>query len=304
MRKLLPALIAPLLLSATVASVTTVICIGVEVAAAQPPTPPAPLADVLVLGVFHFKDAGLDGYKPQYDVDIMSVSRQSEIREIVRCLSDYHPTKIAVEAHADRAEKLKSEYDSYLADKFDLPANEIYQLGFRLARGNGHDRVYPVDAKARWYQPFVNPWEYAVEHGQDTLLDSVEAPWEEFYESLYEYEDRQKAQQSLIETFLQINVPDRLAVGHGHYLIGTFKAGFGDEYPGADAKTGWYNRNLRIFANLTRLTEGPGERLLLIIGAGHVPIIRHAIEASPQYRLVELDQFLGQNCADGEGSGN
>ena len=46
------------------------------------------------------------------------------------------------------------------------------------------------------------------------------------------------------------------------------KAGEGGQYPGVDSKTAWYNRNLRIFANLQRLTEQPGERILLVIGAG------------------------------------
>ena len=59
-----------------------------------------------------------------------------------------------------------------------------------------------------------------------------------------------------------------------------------------DMQTAWYNRNLRIFQNLQRITEGPGERILLVIGAGHVPIIRHAVISSPEYELVEVDQLI------------
>ena len=43
-------------------------------------------------------------------------------------------------------------------------------------------------------------------------------------------------------------------------------------YPGPDHVTAWYNRNLRIFANLQRLAAAPDERILLVIGAGHVRI--------------------------------
>jgi pheromone shutdown protein TraB len=67
----------------------------------------------------------------------------------------------------------------------------------------------------------------------------------------------------------------------------------GDEYPGVDAKTAWYNRNLRIFANLQRITDRTDERILVIIGAGHVPILRHTVQASPEYALVEVADVLG-----------
>ena len=60
-----------------------------------------------------------------------------------------------------------------------------------------------------------------------------------------------------------------------------------------DVITAWYNRNLRIFANLQRITEPPGERLLVVYGAGHIPILRHCVEASPEYDLVEVADYLG-----------
>ena len=79
---------------------------------------------------------------------------------------------------------------------------------------------------------------------------------------------------------------------HGHYLVGTFKLGRGDDYFGADLKTAWYNRNLRIFHNIQHATSGPGDRILIVIGSGHVPILRHAAQASPEYELVEVCDVL------------
>jgi hypothetical protein len=62
--------------------------------------------------------------------------------------------------------------------------------------------------------------------------------------------------------------------------------------------TAWYNRNLRIFRNLQRITDGPDERLLLLIGGGHVPILRHCAQASPEYELVEVTEYLGAGSSD------
>jgi hypothetical protein len=36
----------------------------------------------------------------------------------------------------------------------------------------------------------------------------------------------------------------------------------------------------------------PDERILLIIGSGHVPILRHCVLASPEYALAEVHEYL------------
>ncbi len=263
-----------------------------------PPERPAAAAKVLLLGTFHFKDAGLDDFKPLHEVDIFSEQRQAEIEQVVRCLDAYRPTVVGVEATAESRERLDSRYAAYRAGSFELPANEIYQLGFRVAAAQDLEAVEPIDAKGRWYEPYIDPEEWAVEHGQAEALIASETPWEEFYEATYSYEDARKMRQTLREFFVETNQEANLLESHGHYLLGSFKAGLGDEYPGADGKTAWYNRNLRIFANILRTIESPDERVLVVIGAGHVPIIRHAIQASPQVELVEVEQYLGAACGE------
>ena len=54
-----------------------------------------PRAKLLILGTFHFEDAGLDDYKPQHSLDVLSEGRQEEIEEIVStsgCYSGSVPT--------------------------------------------------------------------------------------------------------------------------------------------------------------------------------------------------------------------
>ena len=84
---------------------------------------------------------------------------------------------------------------------------------------------------------------------------------------------------------------DRLRFGH--YLVGGFKAADGTGYPGADHVSGWwYNRNLRIFANLLQLARETDDRVLFIVGAGHLPILHHAAQSAPDVELVEVAQVL------------
>lgn len=108
----------------------------------------------------------------------------------------------------------------------------------------------------------------------------------------YGVEDRAKAERTLSEHLLFLNSEEELRFSHGHYVLSYLAMGVGDEYPAADHVTGWwYNRNLRILGNIYRVME-PGDRLLLLIGAGHVPIIQHAAESSPEIDLIDLSGVL------------
>ena len=50
-----------------------------------------------------------------------------------------------MEALASEDKALNHTYHSYLSGEFTLSANEIHQLGFRIAAELGHERIYPVD---------------------------------------------------------------------------------------------------------------------------------------------------------------
>jgi hypothetical protein len=264
-------------------------------------------ASVMLLGTFHFHDAGLDAYQPQHDIAILSDSR----------LTAFAPTKIAVERRPDIQAQLDREYHDYLDNLFPLPESEVYQLGFRLAQRLRHPRIYAIDAWGRYYEPplDVEPYgqgrttkelnrfleeqlhfdpnetlqQYAHSHGQEHYIRA----WEQALTATAQAGDVDKTTHSIRETLLRCNHEQVLLEDHGFYLTGWFKIGVGHEYPGVDWVTAWYSRNLRIFANLQRITEDGDERVLVIYGLGHIPLLRHCVLASPDYRLVEVADYLG-----------
>ena len=256
----------------------------------DPPEWPDPPYTLLIVGTFHFKDAGRDDYKPEFDVDVLSPERQRELEELLELLAAYQPTKVAIEQLPSEQGSLDQEYAAFRSGTLELPANEIYQLGFRLADRVGHERLYAVDAKRRFYEPWVDPDEWAKEHGQ---MDRLDLGLTALYTRWYRYRDWLKTQMTLREYLLYLNEPASTLRSHGRYLIDNFEVGDQDEFPGVDSKTAWYNRNLKIFANLQRIADREGDRLLLIIGHGHVAILRHAAQASPQFELIEVGDVLG-----------
>jgi hypothetical protein len=86
-----------------------------------------PKAQVLLLGLFHFKDAGLDGFKPQHPFDINSPERQAELADVLRRLAAFQPTRIAIEGKADWQATANERYAGFLAGTFSLQdqPNEI-----------------------------------------------------------------------------------------------------------------------------------------------------------------------------------
>jgi hypothetical protein len=103
---------------------------------------------VLLLGTFHFADRGLDAYKPKTTFDVRA--REDEVLEVIERLADFKPTKIAVERHFEQQEALNQEYRACVRGEFTLPADEVYQLGFRLAKELGHKGLYGVNAWDRY----------------------------------------------------------------------------------------------------------------------------------------------------------
>lgn len=253
----------------------------------------APRAQVLVLGSFHFQDAGRDNYKPQFPFDIRTPQRQHELDEVLTKLAAWGPTRIAIERDVEVQARVDSLYAIYPGNGMDTLRNEIYQVGFKLAKRLHHAGVFGVDADARFLDTAMTEAEWkrrkdALKPGPMSATD-----WDAKYTALYRMEDSLKTVRTLRETLLEMNSPERLALGHGHYLVGPLLDGPLGDYFGADGfVSAWHNRNIRIYSNVARLIRSPEERVLLLIGAGHAPIIRAQFASVPFVRLVDVAEVL------------
>jgi hypothetical protein len=55
----------------------------------------------------------------------------------------------------------------------------------------------------------------------------------------------------------------------------------------------WFDRKLRIFRAIQLLATARDDRIVVVIGAGHLALLRHCFECSPEFELVELSSVLG-----------
>lgn len=249
---------------------------------------PATRARVLLLGTFHFDNPGRDAYKPRYDADVLSATRQREVDDIVTRLEGFRPTRIAVEWPREGQAALDSLYREYLAGRLTPRAGEVFQIGFRLAARLGRERVYAIDVER--HQALVDavmPYEHDLE-----AADSADT-WGPRYRRLYAWEDSAKTTRSLREQLRYLNAPATIKRAHGAYFVRYFNSGGDTSYVGPDFIAGWFDRNLRMFRNIQRITTSPSERIFVIYGAGHLATLRHFVESSPEYQLEEAERYLG-----------
>lgn len=249
---------------------------------------------VLILGTFHFRDGGNDAYKPKFPLNVTSAKRQAEVNQLLDILEKFRPTKVSVENMPARQRFHDSLYAEFRAGRYVPAENEIYQVSYQLAKRMGHTNVYTIDAPERTFEPYLDPDSMAIVLHQEQFLKDTFYATQLF--KLYAIEDSLKSVYTIKDMLVHLNNPAMLQVELGHYLTGTFKAGIPGNYAGADAATGWWNRNLRIFSNILRLAAGSDEeRVFVMIGAGHLQILRLLAMACPDIEFIDAYDFLRKN---------
>jgi hypothetical protein len=198
--------------------------------------------------------------------DMLSDQRQHEIDECITRLARFAPTKVAVEVEPAGGDALNQRYRDYRAGTYALTANESDQLGLRLAAVCDLPAIYPID----WHGAFE--WDAlataAQTFDQQDLLNETMAIFQGFGAQFQE----QLARSTVRELLVTLNDPAQLAHGQSAY-VRLARIGAGDQYAGADLLRDWYERNLKIFANILRMIEQSDERILVLIGAGHAALL-------------------------------
>lgn len=241
-------------------------------------------AEVLVVGTYHMSNPRSDVFNSDVD-DVLSPRRQAEIADVVGVLGRFRPTKIAVEAGLED-DRIEGRYADYLAGEHELTRNEVEQLGFRLAAELGHETVYPVDVDGEF--PYPRLVKYAKATGREAEFEALQERGRRKAEAFSAY----LASHTILETLLYMNSDERVAEDVGVYFQ---LAEFGEawDWAGADLVADWFRRNMRIYTNIVNLVEAPGERVLVIYGAGHLGWLQYAFGSNPNFRLRELAELAG-----------
>ncbi len=253
---------------------------------------PAPTADFLFLGSYHMNNPGRDVHNTKAD-DVLAKKRQREIAEVARLVERYRPTKVFVEVETASQARIDGEYAASCHGKRPLEPDEVEQLGYRIACDAGLPGVIAVD----WSdlgpvkdEDSINYLKAIERHGQQAqrkedlrIGDEVAAQ-----------DQRVLDQGSVRDMLLRLNSPEWLAANaRSYFRIGLY--GTQQDPIGANWTMLWFGRNLYIFNNIVRRTE-PGDRVLVIYGAGHGNWLRQLAADSGFYRLQDTQRWLRENA--------
>lgn len=262
-------------------------------ASAQAPTqaPDPEPVQVMVIGAFHFGNPGRDLNNSRID-PVTTPDKQAELAAVATGLARFRPTAIALERNAaDPATLRDQNWPNYSAADLLTNPDERVQIGYRLAALTGIDRVYAIDesSETRDYFPFGPVMAWLEAHGRKADFDRLNAP---IAASSRELETRQRTE-SMGSLLAYMSSRDHPVSGDRadefHYALLAF--GDGLDRPGAALNAGWYERNARIFSKLMSVAE-PGDRIVVVFGAGHAYWLRHFAENTPGFELVDPAPYL------------
>lgn len=184
---------------------------------------------VMLLGSYHLANNNRDVINVPIE-DVLTAHRQQQIIGLVECLAQWKPTRIVVEWDRSDQAGLDSRYATLLAGKYELTANEIDQIGLRLAKQLGHDRVYAVDwnEAAPGDQVLYDFFGWAERNNQESRLKAfIEAGQKDANSA-----SARMRGQSVSEWYHDLNGPEtRLKMHQPYFEIATF--GSNEDNPGA-----------------------------------------------------------------------
>ncbi len=257
--------------------------------AAQEATPQAaPAASFLFVGSYHMANHNRDVHNTRSD-DVLAPRRQREIADVARLIERFRPTKVMVEIDPSSQAKLDADFSASCKGKRPLGPDEVEQLGYRIACDLGLPGVIGVNWNELGPIPDETSIDYVASierHGQQAQRERDMAVG-----------NAQAAQDQAVldggsigDMLRHLNSPEWAAANaRAYFRIGLY--GTADDPTGANWVMLWHGRNLIIFDNIVRNTA-PGDRVLVVYGAGHGNLLRQYAADSGFYRLEDTARWL------------
>lgn len=260
---------------------------------------------IAFLGVFHMGET--PDYKQGSLTDLLSADRQQQISEVVDKLSVFNPDKIFVENTPDTQGYWDNVYKNYLngikPTERNIEYNEIYQLGIKLAKKLSH----PVGVTCvNYVQPELVQGLKTAKNKLDTLLsfyshelERKRPSYDAYFKAnpsvnkaLKDYLARYESWKNLSirDHLLQLNSEESVATLHYFNITGwmdTNTNGYGAEFTAKE-----YFRNTKILQNILLRVTPFDRKLLVIIGGGHIQILRDMLKSHPYFEIVDASILL------------
>lgn len=244
------------------------------------------MTEILLLGTFHFQGSNFDFFTKE---------TQDEVKQLVKRIARFSPDAVAVEWTASQQSAIDESYAKLNLSDFDdiekmkndtlgsitmfghtgpiRYSNECVQVGYRLGKELGLDRIIGIDADIEMDGTlFMNP--------SERVTSAIQ--------SMQDYDHRHE--DSIIEQYRFLNADEWSRRNHNIYMMVNAENSDG-YYNGSMTILKWYERNLKIFSNIQRLADH-AKRIFVLYGAGHLQILRELINATEGMKTVDVYEYI------------
>jgi len=255
--------------------------------------------EVLIIGSFHFNNPNFDAIKTEA-FNVLADKPQQELEAITEKIKKFNPDKIFVEWDFDKQGELDSLYQLYVKGSYNkyiekykstdqfafYNENEMFQLAFRAGKKTGLNKIYGID--------------YFVSLPFDTVMNSIKKAKQidlkneidNFVKKSAEESNLKRKTLGLTQLLLDLNTESSRNANAGFYLRSLNKAGSNESFAGAFSVSEWYRRNLYMYSLVQKITLSTDKKIVILLGAGHISMIKEFIELENKFKIVELKDVL------------
>lgn len=213
---------------------------------------------------------------------MLTPQRQAELQALAAGLARFAPTVVAVEWSKEYANE---RYAAYKAGG--TPSrNEVEQIGFRLAALRQLDKVHGIDVDGEF--PYEKMANWAEKNG---MADRLAASRKAIDAIVGDITERQKTH-TLGDVLKHINSVEYVKASNFFYGD-AMRYGHGDEQPGPQLIAAWARRNYLICGRLVQVLK-PGDRAVVVYGAGHTHLLRQCLADVPGVQVVDPTTYFPQ----------
>lgn len=274
---------------------TIAIAISSIAACASAPVAPPTAADaasiqVMVLGTWHFAGSKTDIASAKTD-SVLTPARQRELDLVARRLADFKPTVILSERVTAAPDYVDPKFAAFAGDDLLKNEDERVQIAYRLAASAGVTRVHGIDEQPSDGEPDYFPFDKLMEHAGATGQGGRIGQMIERTQQMVSDEAKRFSSMTMAQALIEAN-RGKIASPEFYYELLKFDAG--EEQPGAELNGYWFMRNAKIFSKLIDVTK-PGDRAIVVYGAGHKFWLEHLAEQTPGFAKVDPVPYLEGN---------
>ena len=218
------------------------------------------LTDILLFGIFHFFEE---------KIDFSSDTVQRQLDDLSYAVSKFAPSAVAVELEKEKYGEKVCLLDVNWKQAF---TREQFYFGGRIATNSGLKVLHPIDKIFPLNADMVNP------ENMQLIIPRLQ-----YLQKLDEIDN-------INEKCRFINSAQYVSHDANMYLDINSQNRNGDYFE-SKCLSEWYFRNLCIFSNLQHVAK-EHDRIVVLYGAGHIPILRDLINMSDSMNLVDINDYI------------